>query len=66
MALFSFALPLSTRGVELLDPADGVTSFPLPLSNVGVGVPVWVVVRIPAEELEPFVDFGAEVLASIQ
>ena len=62
----SFALPLSTRGVGLLDPNGGVTSFPLPLSNAGVGVAVRVAVRIPAEELEPFVDFGAEVLASIQ
>ena len=62
----SFALPLSSRGVGLLDPANGEVSFPLPLSNAGVGVAVRVGVRIPAEELEPFVDVGAEAFASIQ
>jgi hypothetical protein len=66
----SFALPLSTRGVGLLDSADGVTSFPLPLSGAevgaGAGEGVGMGVRIPTEELEPFFNFGGELLASTQ
>ena len=39
-----------------LDPAYGVTSFSFPLSNAGVRVGVCT----PAEELEPFIDFGVD------
>ena len=39
-----------------LDPTYGVTSFSFPLSNAGVRVGVCT----PAEELEPFVDFGVD------
>jgi hypothetical protein len=57
----SFALPLSGRGVELLDSGEGATSFPLPLSTRGAEL-----FAVGVEARDPSFDLGASAFASIQ